>query len=91
MLLIERSSELAGTRGGMAYTLRFAAEDLDLLVRAGGANEDHHAPGRLDRAARPRHRPRQPGGADDADLGGQIDDRGASSWGTSRRACTACG
>lgn len=38
MLLIERSSELAGTRGGMAYTLRFAAEGLDLLVRAGGAN-----------------------------------------------------
>lgn len=37
MLLIERSSELAGTRGGTAYTLRFGVEDLDLLVRIGSA------------------------------------------------------
>lgn len=36
MLLIERSTELAGTRGGTAYTLRFGVEDLDLLVRVGG-------------------------------------------------------
>ncbi len=38
MLLVERSSELAGTRGGSSYTLRFATEDLELLVRAPGAN-----------------------------------------------------
>lgn len=36
MLLIERSTELAGTRGSSAYTLRFGVEDLDLLVRVGG-------------------------------------------------------
>jgi hypothetical protein len=37
MLLIERSTELAGTRStATAYTLRFASPDLDLLVRAGG-------------------------------------------------------
>ena len=35
MLLIERSTELAGTRGtATAYTLRFSADGLDLLVRA---------------------------------------------------------
>ena len=38
MLLVERTTELAGTRGTMAYTLRFAAEALDLLVRAGGSS-----------------------------------------------------
>lgn len=39
MLLIERSTELAGTRGtGTAYTLTFTADGLDLLVRAGGGN-----------------------------------------------------
>jgi hypothetical protein len=38
MMLIERSTELAGTRGSTAYTLRFAGDDLDLLVRAGGSN-----------------------------------------------------
>ena len=44
MMLIERSAELAGTRGGAdtgvgtAYTLRFGTGDLDLLVRAGGRN-----------------------------------------------------
>ncbi len=44
MILIERSAELAGTRGGAdtgtgtAYTLRFGTGDLDLLVRAGGRN-----------------------------------------------------
>lgn len=42
MMLIERSAELAGTRGaastGTAYTLRFGTGDLDLLVRAGGRN-----------------------------------------------------
>ena len=39
MLLIERTSELAGTRSaGTAYTLRFGGDNLDLLVRAGGGN-----------------------------------------------------
>jgi hypothetical protein len=33
MLLVGRSTELAGTRGGSAYTLRFTADGLDLLVR----------------------------------------------------------
>lgn len=39
MLLIERSTELAGTRGGTAYTLRFGGDSLDLLVRAGGGTD----------------------------------------------------
>jgi hypothetical protein len=40
MLLVERSSELAGARGSSsAYTLRFAYDDIDLLVRAVGAND----------------------------------------------------
>lgn len=40
MMLIERSTELAGTRGAgtAAYTLRFGSDGLDLLVRAGGGN-----------------------------------------------------
>lgn len=39
MLLVERSTELVGTRGaGTAYTLRFGGDNLDLLVRAGGGN-----------------------------------------------------
>lgn len=39
MLLIERTSELAGTRSAAAaYTLRFGGDNLDLLVRAGGGN-----------------------------------------------------
>lgn len=39
MLLIERSTELAGTRGaGTAYTLTFTADGLDLMVRAGGGD-----------------------------------------------------
>ena len=44
MMLIERSAELAGTRGGAgtgtgtAYTIRFGTGDLELLVRAGGRN-----------------------------------------------------
>jgi hypothetical protein len=35
MLLVERTSELTGTRGGSAtaYTMRFAHEGVDLLVR----------------------------------------------------------
>jgi hypothetical protein len=35
MLLVERTEELAGTRGGSAtaYTLRFAHEGVDLLLR----------------------------------------------------------
>lgn len=38
MLLVERSTELAGARGSAAYTLRFSYEDVDLLVRAAGSN-----------------------------------------------------
>jgi hypothetical protein len=42
MLLIERSTELAGTRGtaATAYTLTFTAEGLDLMVRVSGARDD---------------------------------------------------
>ena len=46
MLLVERTEELAGTRGGSttAYTLRFAHDGVDLLVRVsadeGGARID---------------------------------------------------
>ena len=41
MLLVERSTELAGTRGAtMAFTLTFAADGLDVMVRSGGAYED---------------------------------------------------
>jgi hypothetical protein len=38
MLLVERTEELAGTRGGAAtaYTLRFAHEGIDLLLRVSG-------------------------------------------------------
>ncbi len=36
LLLIERTNELAGVRGGEAYTLQFSGENLDLLVRAAG-------------------------------------------------------
>ncbi|MEZ5096101.1 MAG: hypothetical protein R2731_08200 [Nocardioides sp.] len=39
MMLVERTSVLAGTRSATtAYTLRFATGDLDLLVRAGGGD-----------------------------------------------------
>lgn len=44
MLLVERSTELAGARGSAAYTLRFELGDLNLLVRV--ASEDDRA--RLD-------------------------------------------
>ncbi|MFN8196561.1 MAG: carboxypeptidase-like regulatory domain-containing protein [Nocardioidaceae bacterium] len=41
MLLVERSTELAGARSAAtAYTLRFGGDNLDLLVRAGGGNGD---------------------------------------------------
>ncbi|MEP9381872.1 hypothetical protein [Nocardioides sp. KR10-350] len=33
MTLVERSEELAGARGSTAYTLRFAYDDVDLLLR----------------------------------------------------------
>lgn len=40
LVLVERSRELAGTRGGSpAYTLQFAHGDVALLVRAAGAEE----------------------------------------------------
>jgi hypothetical protein len=47
LVLVERSRELAGTRGGSAYTLQFAHGDVALLVRAAGA-EEGAATGRLD-------------------------------------------
>ncbi|MBD8871023.1 carboxypeptidase-like regulatory domain-containing protein [Nocardioides donggukensis] len=34
LMLVDRSTELAGARGTAAYTLRFAGADLDLLLRA---------------------------------------------------------
>jgi hypothetical protein len=42
MLLVERSDELAGTRGGAdaAYTKRFSHAGLDLLVRVAGSRLD---------------------------------------------------
>lgn len=36
LVLVERSHELAGARGTAAYTLRFASEDTELLLRAVG-------------------------------------------------------
>lgn len=47
LVLVERSRELAGTRGGSAYTLQFAHGDVALLVRAAGP-EDGTTGGRLD-------------------------------------------
>lgn len=41
MLLIERSSELAGTRGATTeFTLTFTAEGLDLMVRGSASRDD---------------------------------------------------
>jgi len=46
-LVMERFSELVGTRGGArSYTLRFGSDDIDLLVRVGVAEEEGRA--RLD-------------------------------------------
>ena len=39
LVLIERSRELAGARGGSAYTLQFAHGDVALLVRAAAAEQ----------------------------------------------------
>lgn len=36
LVLVERSNELAGARGTAAYTLRFASDDTELLLRAAG-------------------------------------------------------
>jgi hypothetical protein len=47
LVLVERSRELAGTRGGSSYTLQFAHGDVALLVRAAGA-EEGTSTGRLD-------------------------------------------
>lgn len=47
MLLVERSQELAGARGGTAYTLQFRHHDMSLLVRAATA-EDETGTSRLD-------------------------------------------
>jgi hypothetical protein len=47
LVLIERTSQLAGTRGDTtSYTLRFGGDELGLLVRATMADEQGHA--RLD-------------------------------------------
>jgi hypothetical protein len=47
MLVMERFSELVGTRGGArSYTLRFGGDDIDLLVRVGVSDEEGRA--RLD-------------------------------------------
>jgi hypothetical protein len=47
MLVVERFSELVGTRGGArSYTLRFGGDDIDLLVRVGVSEEEGRA--RLD-------------------------------------------
>jgi hypothetical protein len=47
MLVVERFDELVGTRGGSrSYTLRFAGEGIDLLVRVGVAEDEGRA--RLD-------------------------------------------
>jgi hypothetical protein len=47
MLVMERFSELVGTRGGArSYTLRFGGDDIDLLVRVGVSEEEGRA--RLD-------------------------------------------
>jgi hypothetical protein len=46
MMLVERSTELVGTRGGTAYTLQFRHEDLSLLVRAAVGEDSGQA--RLD-------------------------------------------
>jgi hypothetical protein len=47
LVLIERSHELSGARGGSAYTLQFAHGDVALLVRA-AAEEQPGDGGRLD-------------------------------------------
>ncbi|MFZ2503746.1 MAG: hypothetical protein WAW88_13870 [Nocardioides sp.] len=36
LTLVERTSGMAGARGSSAYTLRFAYDDIDVLVRASG-------------------------------------------------------
>jgi len=47
MLVVERFRELVGTRGGaQSYTLRFGAEDVELLVRVSTADDEGRA--RLD-------------------------------------------
>jgi len=44
MLVMERFSELVGTRGGArSYTLRFGGDDIDLLVRVGVSEEEGRA------------------------------------------------
>jgi hypothetical protein len=47
LLVVERSDELVGTRGGArSYTLRFGGEGVDLLVRVGVSEDEGRA--RLD-------------------------------------------
>ncbi len=47
MLVVERFTELVGTRGGaQSYTLRFGADDVELLVRISTADDEGRA--RLD-------------------------------------------
>ena len=59
MVLVERSTELVGARGGTAYTLRFVHGETDLLLRV--AVEGELLPRRrLDRPAGADDRPRHP-------------------------------
>lgn len=59
LLLIERTNELAGVRGGEAYTLQFSGENLDLLVRPPAAR----ASGRPGWTAGSSQRPRSVSGS----------------------------
>ncbi len=60
MLLVERSTELVGARGGTAYTLRFVHGETDLLLRVAVEGELSRVdgwivpPGADDRPRHPR-------------------------------------
>jgi len=45
MTMVERSAELAGARGSTAYTLRFAYDDVDLLLRVAADGEHSRVDG----------------------------------------------
>ena len=45
MTLVERSTDLAGARGGASYTLRFAYDDVDLLLRVAADGEHSRVDG----------------------------------------------
>jgi len=78
LVLVERSRELAGTRGGSAYTLQFAHGEIALLVRA-APGEEGTTGGRLDGWVAPAmpmtiRATRVDGGGGDWDV--EADDRG---------------